>query len=321
MLGILLAVDDGLLQVIPGQDPVHAIEGPRFIGVDYRDGVAIAAAPGRGAWVFEDDRWQRRWEGDASFARVGPDGALWIGTFDARLHRSEDRGTTWREIEGLQNVVKHRRMAAPAGYKQPYVAGVLFPKEGELIGIAGGGAWHTRDGGRNWLQRSDGLDPMLHHLQDHPEQADRLFASTDSGLYRSDDGGFSWVQSLGGLDRSWGGAIAVLPGAPDVLLFAAARHAPGVEGALFRSPNGGVTWSRVMLEGNADAAVTPGSQSDRGAAGDEWPRIPCVTRLWDSEDTAFASAGDKVWASHDTGRNWMPLASGLPPANAIVAAF
>ena len=319
MLGIVLAVDDGLLEVVPGQEATRAVEGPRMTGVDYRGELGVAVAPGAGAWVHAGERWEQAWEGDASFGRVSPDGELLVGTHGAQLYRSTDRGVSWEEVVGLQNVVKHRRMVSPPGHKQPYVAGVLFPKEGMLIGIAGGGTWFTRDGGGSWLQRSDGLDHMLHALQEHPEQADRLFATADTGIYRSDDGGYSWVQSLGGLDRSWGGSIAVLPGTPDVLLLAAARHAPGEEGALFRSPNGGVTWARIMLEGESVGAP---SESDRGAgAGDEWPRIPCVTRLWDSEDTAFASAGDKVLASHDTGRNWMPLATGLPPANAIAAAF
>ena len=317
MLGILLAVDDGLLQVIPGQEAVHAIDGPRMTGVDYRGDLAIAIAPGEGAWVYDDEQWKQSWTGDPSFARVTPDGSLLVGTHGVQLYRSEDRGVTWQEVEGLQNVVKHRKMVPPTGYKQPYIAGVIFPKDGMLIGIAGGATWYTRDSGGSWLQRSDGLDPMLHMLEEHPEQADRLFATADSGIFRSDDGGYSWVQSLGGLDRSWGGSIAVLPGTPDVLLLAVARHAPGEEGALFRSPNGGVTWARVMLEG---ATGSP-SDSDRGGGGDDWPRIPCVTRLWDTEDTAFPSAGDTVWASHDTGRNWMPLATGLPPANAIAAAF
>ena len=133
---------------------------------------------------------------------------------------------------------------------------------------------------------------------------DRVFASTDSGVYRSEDEGFSWVQSLGGLDRSWGGDLAIMPGSPDALLLAAARHAPGEEGALFRSANGGVTWARLML----------GDE-------DEWDRIPVVTRLWDSEDTAFAAAGTGLWGSHDSGRNWMPLAEDIEPANAIASAL
>jgi photosystem II stability/assembly factor-like uncharacterized protein len=315
VLGILLAVDDGLLQIIPGMDAERAIDGPRITTADYRDGLAVAAAPGEGVWVHDDGIWEQRWTGDPSSVRVGRDGAIWVGTHGAQLHVSRDRGATWEEMEGLQNILRHRRINIPTGHKTPHIAGVVFPKEGALIGIAGAGIWHTRDSGRSWLQRSEGLDPMLHQLQEHPEQANRLFATADSGVYRSDDGGYSWVQSLGGLDRSWGGSIAVLPGTPDVLLLTVARHAPGLEGAIFRSPNGGVTWTRLML------GDPPGAASQSGAGGDEWERIPCLTRLWDTEDTAFASAGDTVWASHDKGKHWMPLATGLPPANAIVAAL
>lgn len=319
MLGILLAVDSGLLQVIPGEKPIHAVKSTPMTSVDYRGDLAIAVSPGEGVWVFDGAAWNQSWTGNASFGRIGPDGVLWVGTHGAHLHRSDDRGDNWREIHGLQNVIKHRQIKAPKGQQNPYVAGVLFPKEGMLVGIAGGATWFTRDNGETWLERSDGLDPLLHQLQEHPEQQDRLFASTGTGIYRSDDGGFSWVQSLGGLDRSWGGSIAVLPGTPDVLLFAAARQAPGIDGAIFRSPNGGVSWSRFLPEEENSRKHSEDEPEADAIA--EWPQMPCVTRLWDSEDTAFISAGDKVWASHDKGRNWILIATGLPVANAIAAAF
>jgi hypothetical protein len=131
-----------------------------------------------------------------------------------------------------------------------------------------------------------------------------MFATADSGVYRSDDAGFSWLQSLGGLDRSWGNSLAVVPGAPDRLVLSVARHAEAREGALFRSANGGVTWSRVMLGGES-----------------EWPLAPVVTRMWDSEDTLFAAAGEQVWGSHDGGAAWIALAAGLPVSHAIAAAL
>lgn len=303
MLGILLGMDDGLLHLIPGTDPERGIQGPRITAVDYRDGLGIAADDA-GVWVHAGKRWEQCWEGQPSSVRVAPDGRLFVGTAPAGLFVSEDRGATWNEWAGLRNVTKHNNFPSPPGHKAPYTAGVAFPKEGVLIGIAGGGCWHTRDEGASWLRRSDGLDAQLHALGEHPEQRDRVFATSASGFYRSDDGGFSWVQSLGGLDRSWGGTFAIVPGTPDSMIFAVARHAPGQDGALFRSPNGGVTWARIMLDED-----------------DEWERIPVVTRLWDSEDTLFAAAGDKVWGSHDGGRNWMPLAEGLPVASAIAGAL
>ena len=132
----------------------------------------------------------------------------------------------------------------------------------------------------------------------------RMFATTATGFFRSEDAGFSWIQSLGGLDRSWGGTFAIVPAAPDRLVLAVSRHAPGTDGAVFRSANGGVTWARVMLEGE-----------------DEWEVAPVITRVWDTEDTLFLAAGDKVWASHDGGKNWLALAAGLPTAYAIAAAL
>jgi photosystem II stability/assembly factor-like uncharacterized protein len=301
-LGIVLATDEGLLQMPPGEKPERVVEGRRFTSADYHDGLAIAGAPEAGAWVHDGRRWRQQWEGELRSVSVTPSGHLYIGTTDGTLLESTDRGETWAEIEGVQNVIKHGKFAPPTGESRPFVASTVEVREGIVVGIAGGGAWHTRDGGKSWLRRSDGLDLKVHGLWVHPEQRDRLFATADRGVFRSEDEGFSWVQSLGGLDRSWGGTVAVLPGAPDALVLTAARHAPGLEGAVFRSPNGGVTWSRVMLEEE-----------------DEWDRVPVVVRPWDWEDVLFLAAGDKLWASHDRGRNWLALTSGLPVANAIAA--
>lgn len=304
MLGILLAGDDGLLEVIPGSAPQHAIADQLFTSLDYRDGVAIVGAPASGVWVHAGKRWEQRLEGAVRAVRVAPDGRLYAGLEPAAVFVSSDRGITWSELESVRHIARHNRFATPAGHEAPFVASFAFPKEGMLVGIRGGGVWHTHDNGRGWLRRGDGLDPSVHMLLEHPEQRDRMFATADSGVFRSEDAGFSWLQSLGGLDRSWGGAIAIVPGAPDRLVLSVSRHPHGVDGALFHSANGAVTWSRLML-----------------AEEDEWPLVPVVTRVWDSEDTLFAAAGDKLWGSHDGGRQWLSLADGLPIARAIAAAL
>ena len=304
MLGILIAVADGLLQVVPGSDPERAVDGPAFAALDYRNGVAIAGAAGAGAWVHDGRRWEQRLEGDVRAVRVAPDGRLFAGLAPPVVFVSHDQGESWNEFESVRHIARHNRVATPVGHTAPYVSCFAFPRDGVLVGIAAGGVWHTHDNGRSWLRRGDGLDPSVHFAIEHPEQRDRLFATADSGIFRSDDAGFSWVQSLGGLDRSWGGSVAVVPGAPDRLVLTASRHALGRDGALFRSANGGVTWSRVMLEDE-----------------DEWPLVPVVTRVWNSEDTLFAAAGERLWGSHDGGRRWLALAAGLPPAHAIAAAL
>jgi photosystem II stability/assembly factor-like uncharacterized protein len=304
VLGILLGVDDGILELLPGADPERAFTSGRVTSLDYRDGVAIAGVPGEGAWVHDGKRWQRRLDGDVRTVRVGPDGRLFAGTEPPDVHVSTDRGATWEELHSLTFVWKHNQFPAPAGHRSPPLSAIAFPRDGVLVGIGGGGVWHSHDGGKSWLRRGEGLDPTVHAVLEHPEERDRMFASTDSGFFRSEDAGFSWVQSLGGLDRSWGCTFAIVPAAPDRLILSVARRAPGVDGAIFRSANGGLTWQRVML----------GDE-------DEWEIAPTVTRVWDSEDTLFVAAGDKVWGSHDGGRAWHPLADGLPQAYALAAAL
>jgi photosystem II stability/assembly factor-like uncharacterized protein len=301
-LGIILATDEGLLQVVPGGDPEVAVGGYRFTSVNYHDGLCIAGAPNTGVWVHNGRKWAQRWEGDPRSVSVTTSGDLYIGATDGTLMRSVDKGESWEELEGVKNVLKNANFVPPAGETKVAVVSVGDAVEGIILGIAGGGAWYTRDDGKTWLRRSDGLDAKLHGIWVHAEQRDRLFATADRGVFRSEDEGFTWMQSVGGLDRSWGGSLAVLPGAPDTLVLSMARQPGGLEGAVFRSPNGGVTWQRQALEDE-----------------DEWDRVPCVVRPWDWEDLVFVAAGDKLFASHDRGRNWIGLGAGLPVANAATA--
>lgn len=306
MLGILAGTDAGLLEIIPGEEPRLTLEGLSVTALDYRDGMALAGVAGRGVWVHRGGGWKQTWEGEASCVRVGLDGLLYIGADPAALFASHDEGLHWDELGGLRGVLAYRprHVIAAGNGVRPHVRGLAFAADGMLAGVAGAGAWFSRDEGNTWLQRGDGLDLSLHGLWEHPEQRDRLFACTDSGFFRSDDGGYQWLQSLSGLDRSWAGSAAVMPGTPDVLVLAAARRDPGIEGALFRSTNGGVSWKRTPL----------GEQY-------EWEHVPLVSRLWDSPDTVFAFAGGAVWGSHDAGESWMALAEGLPEARSLTAAL
>lgn len=309
MLGLLIGSDEGLLELIPGEAPARAIEGSPITTIDYRDGLAIAAGP-EGAWVHAGRRWERVWTAEEGTrgrsVRVDPTGALYLGLEPAALLVSANRGELWEPLEGVRTLLRHERnIETPHDAAAPYVAGLAFPSEGFVVGIAGGGAWSTRDRGASWLRRSEGLDPMIRRLWEHPERGDRLYASTESGLYRTDDGGFTWVQSLSGIDRSYGGDAVVVPGAPDRLLLTVARQRDGTGGALYTSANGGVTWRIEALGGQ-----------------NEFARAPLLTRVWDSEDTLFALADGTAWGSHDGGRAWVALAEGLPEdAHVLVGAL
>src|SRR5262249_32074868 len=145
------------------------------------------------------------------------------------------------------------RVGARNGARE--VTGIAF-SAGTVVAAAGIGTFLTLDGGRSWALHSEGLDRKVHGLWEHPERNDRLYATSPSGFYRSEDSGYSWVQSLHGLDRSFARDVAVLPGAPDTLLLSASRRADGHESALFRSVDGGIGWTRVLL-GDEDEWAQP----------------------------------------------------------------
>jgi photosystem II stability/assembly factor-like uncharacterized protein len=325
MLGLVLATDAGLVHVAPGGGATLALTGPRFTTLDYRDGIAIAGAPGHGVWMHRGGQWARAWDGDPVAVRVAPDGRCYIAAAPPSLYRSADGGETWAEIEGVRNMLRHH-LSRGSGERrgQARVAGIVFPAGDLLLAVRPVGTWLSQDDGRLWMRgeqlqlsarseplQAEELDPHINGLWAHPEQHDRLYATVRSGIFRSDDGGYTWDRSYAGLDRAVGGGLAVLPGAADTLLLAVARTNPERadpdatlapdNAALFRSTNGGARWTRVTI-GDEDA----------------WRRWPLVSAVAGSAGMLFVKAGPRAWASHDRGAHWLPIADDLPEAHAMV---
>ena len=323
-LGVLLGTERGLYQLLPGEPFRRILPELAVTTLDVRNDVVLAAVPGRGVWQHDGgppDDWRQVWEGDPRCVRVDPDGARYIGAAPAALLRAAPGSDVWEPSETLESVVRYQRTRSAGGTSSGGVGGgaggaarwapqaIAFPAGALLVAVGGAGAWLSNDEGRSWMPRSEGIDPAITSLWEHPERNDRVYATTASGLYRSEDGGFSWLQSLTGLDRSVAHGVAVLPGAPDALVLSAARRPGGEGGALFRSIDGGVRWIRLLL----------GDE-------DEWPAAPLVAALPASRDTVFAVAGGQVWASHDRGGDWRPLtdpseARALPPPRCIAVAL
>lgn len=306
-LGILIGTDDGLLQCIPGAHTEHAIKDARITSIDVRDDLAVAGAPGAagGVWLHAGTRWQQVWQGDACSVQLGRGGTIFLGTGDGQLLRSVDEGTTWTETRGLVGL-RFDGAAMPPRAVPPAITGVVEVTAGLMIAFAGGGVWFTADDGGSWFRRDEGLDAHVHRIYRHPDLDGRLYATARTGLYRTTDQGSIWVPSVTDLDRGWGGSLALLPGARDTLVLSLARSAPGANasdgGALFHSTDGGLDWSRLLLDSE-----------------DEWTRAPVVLQPRELEDVVFVAAGSRLFASHDRGASWLALADGLPLANALAA--
>jgi len=175
------------------------------------------------------------------------------------VYRSDDGGETWRHL-GLEETLQIGRV-------------VVHPEDPDIAWVAAlGDAWgpgeargvyRTRDGGRTWekvLYRDE--DTGAIDLALDPSDPDVIYASLlelrrfpwgfrsagpGTGLFKSTDGGDTWTELTdrpglpGGLKGRIG--IAVSPANPD-RVWAIVDAALGEKG-LFRSDDGGESWTRV----------------------------------------------------------------------------
>lgn len=144
------------------------------------------------------------------------------------------------------------RVSATAGAIQP--PGVFY------AGYPGGGVWKTTSAGATWTPVFDRVRDVssIGSVAAAPSNPDVVYVGTvdmitagtiqqGSGVYKSTDAGKTW-QHLG-LDRTKHiPSISVDPRNADVLLLAAAGdpHLKSEERGIFRSTDGGRTWTRVI---------------------------------------------------------------------------
>lgn len=88
-------------------------------------------------------------------------------------------------------------MTLPKAIGQGAIASVAVTAQGtDTFYIAGPGlgVWRTRDGGRNWVAKNDGLpSTAVAALTTHADQADTVYAYLPrQGIFRSEDGGDHW---------------------------------------------------------------------------------------------------------------------------------
>ena len=130
------------------------------------------------------------------------------------------------------------------------------------------------------------------------------------GVFKSTDAGATWTH-IGLTDTRQIGALIVDPHDPNVVLVAAIGHAfgPNTERGVFRTADGGKTWSRVLykdeLTGAIDLAADPHN-----------PKI-VYAALWQvrRQPWTFASGGpgSGLYRSTDGGLTWSQLKEhGLP---------
>jgi len=261
-------------------------------------------------WVFK-----RVWHIEPSLD--DPD-TVYAGVEDAALFKSTNGGQTWAELPGLRGHGTGAQWQPGAGGMCLHTI-ILDPKNRDriFIAISAAGAFRSDDGGTTWKPINKGLhsqyipDPTaevghcVHHVAQHPSNANLLFMQKHWDVMRSDDAGDSWQEVSGNLPTDFGFVIDVHAHEPETIYVVPIKsdgeHYP-LDGKLrvYRSRSGGNEWeplTKGLPQSNCYVNVLRDAMA--------------IDKL-DSCGVYFGTTGGQVYVSPDGGDNWAPIVRDLP---------
>lgn len=216
-----------------------------------------------------------------------------------------------------------RHVGPARGGRVTAVAGHAAHPGTFYFGATGGGVWKSRDYGQTWRPISDGFfeTASIGAIRVAPSDTNIVYVGTGSealrsnvilgrGLYKSADAGRTWTH-MGLREAGQIGSVEVHPTNPDVVYAAALGNPfkPNLERGVYRSQNGGASWTQVLFvsdsTGAVDLELNPANPDELYAA------------LWRAERKPWTiisgdAAESGIYKSTDAGTTWTRLEGGLP---------
>ena len=227
------------------------------------------------------------------------------------------------DINDYFKPVKWRCIGPFRGGRSVAACGVRGDINTYYMGTTGGGLWKTDDLGISWQNISDGYfktgsvgavavaesDPNIVYVGMGEHAVRGVMTHHGDGVYKSTDAGKSWKKM--GLDASQHiSRIVVHPRDPNLVYVAAqgSLYSPGTERGIFRSADGGITWSKVLYvdekTGCAELSMDMNNPLILYAAMWEHGRKP-----W---QVISGGPGSGLYKSKDGGMTWEKIHNGLP---------
>ena len=159
---------------------------------------------------------------------------LYAGT-DGGVLKSTDGGESWTGIAaGLMSFVRTLAIdpSAPA----------------TLYAGTGGGVFKSEDSGESWAATNTGLTSLsVSALAIDPSAPATLYAATFTRVFKSADGGVSWTHIHDSASESFIQDLVVSSANSATLFFAALGPFPNPnDGGVYKSIDGGVSWTRTL---------------------------------------------------------------------------
>src|SRR5947209_1775659 len=211
------------------------------------------------------------------------------------------------------------RMIGPfRGGRVTTVSGIAGDSTTFYFGSVGGGVWKTTNAGTTWLPIFDSQPiASIGAIAVAPSNPSVIYVGTGEadirsqigfgdGVYKSTDAGKTW-QNVGLRDTRQIAAIRVDPRNPDLVYVAALGHVygPHPDRGVYRSSDGGKTWTKVLDRGvdtgAVDLALDPANS--RTIYATVWTARRTV---W-SQYAPIEGPGSGLYKSTDGGDHWTQL--------------
>jgi photosystem II stability/assembly factor-like uncharacterized protein len=232
----------------------------------------------------------------------------YMGATGGGVWKTDDAGLTWSNVSdgffhtgsvGAVSVSQSNPNIVYAGMGEACLRGNLS---------SGDGVYKSTDAGKTWTHVGLADSSQIGRMQVHPTNPDIVFAAAighpygpnaERGVFRSKDGGKTWQKVLYVNDKTGAADIAMDATNPQVLFATTWQmlrtpwdiYSTGAGGGLYKSTDGGDTWTRLTT------GLPPGNLGKIGVAVS--PANP--QRVW---ATVEADARGGVYRSDDAGRTW-----------------
>ena len=331
-----------------GDDVFHMVYDPRGQGTVYAAvnsfvfGPEVRKSDDLGA-TWQPSKESPHFEGDAGATvkrvwhvepgRESEPGVVYAGVEPAALFRSDDSGSTWREIEGLSSHPSRESWQPGLGSLCLHSM-VLDPDApGRMwVGISAVGVFRTDDAGETWNTmnknvRADFLPDKFpeygqctHKLMAHPERPEVLYQQNHCGVFRSDSRGEEWLDVSEGLPSRFGFVLGLHSTDPDTIYVipedratgddvgGGMRYASEAKFRVFCSRNGGEDWE----------PLTNGLPQEHAYL--HVMREGMATDSKDPRGLYVGTTTGQLFYSRDDGDSWELMIEHLPSINSLECA-
>ena len=228
-----------------------------------------------------------------------------------------------QSIDSVFKSVKYRNIGPFRGGRSVAASGVVGDPMTYYMGNTGGGVWKTENGGQLWENISDGYfktssvgaiavsesDTNIVYIGMGEHAPRGVMTSYGDGVYKSTDAGKTWIH-MGLKATQHISRIVIHPTNPDILFVAAqgALYGPNKERGIFKSIDGGVSWTKVLYVNNLTGAAELSMDFNNP--------LVMYAAMWEHQRKPWkvisGGVGSGLYKTTDGGENWNKIHDGLP---------